>query len=146
MGMVDRGTLHEDLQRSQSGEAGSDRSFGIVFAVVFAIVGLLPLVHGGTIRPWALVIAGAFLVVALTVPRILKPANQLWYRFGRLLHGIVTPVILGLMFFSTVTPMALIMRLMGKKPLALRFEPERQSYWIRRDPPGPAPETMKNQF
>lgn len=144
--MADRGTLHEDLHRSQSDEAGSERSFGIVFAVVFALVGLLPLVHGGAIRPWALIVAGAFLVVALAVPRVLRPANRLWFRFGRLLHGIVTPVVLGLVFFSTVTPTALILRLTGKDPMTLRFEPERQSYWIRRDPPGPPPETMKNQF
>ena len=144
--MEDTGALHEDLRRTADVKAGSERSFGIVFAAVFAAIGLWPLAGDGGVHWWALVVAALILAAALVAPRVLEPANRLWFRFGRLLHGIVTPLILGLIFFSTVTPTALLMRLTGKDPLALRFEPGKPSYWIRREPPGPAPDTMKNQF
>ena len=80
------------------------------------------------------------------MPKILSPLNRLWFRFGLLLHHIVNPVVMALLFFTTVTPMALIMRLLGKDPLRRKFDPEADSYWIPRQPAGPAPETMKNQF
>lgn len=144
--MADTGAFHEDLKRTETVEAGSERAFGIVFAVVFAVVGLLPLLGGSTVRPWALMLAGGFLLAAAAAPRVLRPANRLWFRFGRLLHGIVTPLVLGFIFFVTVAPTGWLMRLFGKDPLSLRFEPDAPSYWIRRDPPGPAPDTMKNQF
>ena len=144
--MLDTGAFHEDLRRCDTVDVGSDRSFGIVFAVVFAVIGFFPLVGDGEARIWALVLAGGILLAAVAAPGFLHPANRLWFRFGRLLHRIVTPLILGFIFFSTVTPTGWLMRLFGNDPMNLRFEPETPSYWIRRDPPGPAPDTMKNQF
>lgn len=127
-------------------QMGSERSFGWVFAVVFAVVGLFPLQDGGAIRWWALAVAALFAAAALLAPRILRPLNVVWFKFGMLLHHVVTPVVMALLFFGTVTPVGILMRLTGKDPMRLRRAPEARSYWIDRAPPGPAPETMKNQF
>lgn len=137
---------HETGSHAAPVQMGSERSFGIVFAVVFAIIGLFPLTGGGEIRLWAMGAATAFLVVALVQPRMLRPLNILWFKFGMLLHHVVTPVVMGLLFFGTVTPIGLLMRAAGKDPMRLKRDPQATSYWIDRAPPGPAPETMKNQF
>ncbi|EME70505.1 hypothetical protein H261_07743 [Paramagnetospirillum caucaseum] len=127
-------------------EMGSDRSFGLVFAVVFAIVALFPLKDGGGPRLWAGAIAAAFLVVAFVYPQALKPLNRLWFLVGVALHHVVTPLVMGLLFFLTVTPTALIMRALGKDPLRLARDDKAASYWINRTPPGPAPDSMRRQF
>ena len=144
--MVAKQGFHEDLNRHQDVQAGSERGFGIVFAVVFALIGLWPLTGDGGVRIWALAIAGAFLFIGFVFPRLLKPLNILWFKFGMLLHKVVTPLIMGLIFFVTVTPIALIMRATGKRLLNLQFDEQARSYWVERQPPGPAPETMRNQF
>jgi hypothetical protein len=138
--------VHEPLTRDEEVRGSSDRSFGIVFTVVFAIVGLWPLIGGGSVRLWSLSIAGALLAISLIRPSLLAPFNRLWMRFGLLLHGVTNPIIMGLVFFLAVTPTALILKLMGKDPLRRRFDREVRSYWIERTPPGPDPESMKNQF
>ena len=138
--------IHEDLGRSHKVERSSNRSFGLVFAAVFAVIGLWPLLDGAPARWWAVVVGAAFLVVALVAPAVLDPANRVWHRFGLLLHRIVNPVVTGLLFYVAVTPTAVVMRLAGKDPLRLRFDPKAASYWIERQPPGPAPDTMSNQF
>ncbi|MDD9928124.1 MAG: SxtJ family membrane protein [Rhodospirillaceae bacterium] len=97
-------------------------------------------------RWWSLIIAGVFLALAFAAPKLLSPLNRLWMRFGLLLHRIVNPLVMALLFFLVVTPIALLMRLFGKRPLHLETEPDAESYWIPRDPPGPEPETMKQQF
>lgn len=140
-----RGT-HEDFSRKHAIKAGSERSFGIVFAAVFALVGLAPLWGGGAARIWALGIAASFLVVTLARPALLGPANRLWTRFGLLLGAIVAPVVMALVFVVAVVPTAAILRLAGKDPLRLKFEPAADTYWLRRDPPGPDPTTMPRQF
>jgi len=139
-------SMHEDLDRDETVKVGKDRSFGIVFTVVFVVVGLWPLLDGGPVRTWALGVAGAFLLVALVRPVLLNPLNRAWMAFGRFLHAIVNPVVLGIVFFLAVWPTALCLRIGGKDPMRLRFEPDADSYWIKRDPPGPEPESMKNQF
>lgn len=138
--------IHESYRRSSDIQLGSDQSFGIVFAIVFALVGIFPLVGGGVLRTWALAVAAIILVIALAAPRLLHPANRLWMHFGQLLHRIVTPVVLAFVFISTVIPTALVMRLMGKDPMRRGFETQIDSYWIKRQAAEPAPETMKNQF
>ncbi|MDP6707764.1 MAG: SxtJ family membrane protein [Alphaproteobacteria bacterium] len=125
---------------------GSERAFGLVFAAVFALIGLWPLLGNGSIRLWALAIAALILGLALLLPRALAPANRAWHRLGLLMHRVMTPLVMSVIFFVTVTPMAVLMRLLGKDPLRLRREPEAQSYWIPREPPGPEPDSMKNQF
>jgi predicted membrane metal-binding protein len=144
--MADSKGLHEDLGRQDAPKAGSERSFGIVFAVVFAVIGLWPLLDGATVRVWALVLAAGFLAAGLFTPVLLRPINRVWFLFGLALHKIVNPLVMGLLFFLTVTPMALVLRALGKDPLHRTFDPEAASYWIKRDPPGPAPETMRQQF
>jgi predicted membrane metal-binding protein len=137
---------HEDFAREEEVKASSERTFGFVFAAVFAIIGLWPLVHGNSVRLWSLGIGAAFLIVALAAPKILAPLNRLWMKFGLLLHAIVNPVVMAFLFFSTVTPIALFMRLRGKDPLRLKLDPAARSYWIERTPPGPSPDTMPRQF
>lgn len=138
--------VHEPLARDEEIKGSSDRGFGIVFAVVFSIIGLWPLIGGGAPRVWALSVGGAFLAVALIYPTILGPLNRLWMQFGLLLHKITNPLIMGLVFFISVTPIALIMKIMGKDPLNRKIDREAKSYWIEREPPGPPPESMTNQF
>jgi hypothetical protein len=144
--MTDQGAIHESFQREETVRGSSDRGFGIVFTVVFAIIGLWPLIGGNGVRLWALAVAALFLVAALALPRALAPLNRLWMKFGLLLHRITNPLIMGLVFFLAVTPTALIMKLLGKDPLKLGLDRAAKSYWVERKPPGPAPETMRDQF
>ena len=148
--VTNRPSLHENLTERENVKVGTERGFGLVFAVVFIVISLLPLFtmsdQEGQLRIWALVVAGFFAGTALTMPRLLAPLNKLWFRFGLLLHKIVNPLIMGVLFFVTVTPIGLIMRSMGKTPLKLGFDKNADTYWITRTPPGPAPETMKRQF
>lgn len=124
----------------------SNRSFGFVFTAFFAIIGLLPLLHGGEVRIWSLVISTLFLLVTTFVDQALAPLNQVWMKFGALLHSIVSPIALGILFFLVVTPIGLLMRIFGKDPLRLRFDKSVTTYWITRTPPGPDPESLNNQF
>jgi hypothetical protein len=139
-------TFHETTERDEPVKGSSDRSFGLVFTAVFALIAAWPLIHGENVRWWSAIIAAAFLLVALAIPRILKPLNRLWTAFGLFLHKIVSPIIMGGIFFVVVTPVSLLMRLLGKIPMQLRFDPKATSYWIERTPPGPSGDTMKNQF
>ncbi len=143
-------SFHEKLTKSDDVRIGSERAFGLVFAAVFLIVAILPLItqadQGGAIRVWALAIAAVFAVVALAMPKFLKPFNLLWFRFGLLLHKIVSPLIMGLLFFVTIMPIGLLMRAFGKVPLGLDFDKNAESYWVHRSPPAPAPDSMKRQF
>jgi len=146
MGEYDMVT-HEDLDRKAPPLPGSsNRSFGIIFTVFFVVVGLWPSIRGGPVRTWALGLSGLFLIATLLWPPILTPLNRLWSRLGLLLHRVTNPVIMGLMFYGVLTPMGVVMRRLGRDPLRRRFEPDAQSYWIDRRPPGPAPQTMTNQF
>ena len=138
--------IHEDFWHEDGPKAGSERGFGIVFAVVFVIIGLLPLWDGSPMRLWAMIVAGVFLGTGLFVPVVLRPLNRLWFLFGMALHKVMNPLVMGLLFYLTVTPTALIMRMVGKDPLNRRFDPSAKSYWVEREPPGPAPETMRQQF
>jgi len=137
---------HENLTSKEVPPGPSDRSFGVVFGVVFLIIALWPLFNSGGVRVWAAITSAAFFLVAFALPRILAPLNKLWMRFGLLLHQIVSPVVLGILFYLFVTPMGLVMRLFGKDFLRLRFDSSARSYWIERDPPGPKPDSLNNQF
>lgn len=138
--------LHEDLARRQAPAGGSDRAFGIVFAVVFAGLSTWLAYGGKGAWPVALGAAAVFLAAAWRAPGVLAPLNRLWTRFGLLIHKVVSPVVLGFLFFAVITPTGLIMRALGKDPLRLARDPAAASYWIRRQPPGPAPDTMRKQF
>jgi saxitoxin biosynthesis operon SxtJ-like protein len=137
---------HESYDRRQDVQGSSNRSFGLVFAAVFAAIGLLPLIHGGAVRIWALAVAALFLATAFLFPSALGALNRLWLKFGLLLHKIVSPVVLGIMFFLVITPIGMYLRARGKDPLRLKPNKQSKSYWIERVPPGPAPESIKDQF
>jgi hypothetical protein len=137
---------HERLRVEEPVRRASNRSVGLVFAAVLAIVGLLPVVRGSSPRGWALLGAGVFLAVALIAPRALGPLARAWIAFGLLLHAVVSPVIMAMLYYTTVTPLGLLLRLLGKDLLRLRLDRTAPSYWIDRSPPGPAPHTMRQQF
>ena len=115
-------------------------------AAAFIILALAPLVRGRAVRWWSLLAGAAFLISGLLYPRILGPLNRLWLKFGLVLHAIVSPVVMGLLFYSTVTPIGILFRWLGKDPLRLRLDRSIDTYWIERRPPGPDPHTMPRQF
>jgi hypothetical protein len=132
--------------RTDDGDAvamPSERSFGIVFCVVALVIACWPVIHGGMPRIWALGLAAAFLGLGFLAPRVLRPLNILWFRFGLLLHKVVSPLVLSAIFVIAVVPSGLLMRVVGKDPLQRRRAPEGGSYWIHRDTP---PNRMTNQF
>lgn len=139
-------SLHEVFTRDENIVAGSDRSFGIVMAVAFSAVTSLNAWHSGRLWPWTGGLAALFLAAAFVRPSLLNPLNRIWLKFGLLLHKVVNPIIMALLFFGTVWPTGLVMRLMGRDLLRLKREPDAESYWIVRQPPGPSPETMRDQF
>lgn len=117
-----------------------------MFTVVFLVAGGWPFVRGGDPRWWSLMLAGAFMAITLAAPALLGPLNKLWLRFGLLLNRIVSPAALGIMFYAVVTPLGWLMRVCGKDDLRLRRNHAGGSYWIERDPPGPKPDSLNNQF
>ena len=138
--------LHEDFSREEHVKAGSDRGFGFVFAGFFAIVSAISLWRSGATWHWALPLAAAVLLVALVYPRLLGPLNRLWLKFGLLLYKVMNPLVLGMLFFVTIMPIGLVMRAFGKDFLRLKLDGNAKSYWIDRTPPGPPPQSMRNQF
>ena len=137
---------HENLQREHAVEGSSNRSFGFVFAAFFALIGAWPLLSHSSPRWWSLAVAAVFALVALVKADLLAVPNRLWLQLGLLLGRIVSPIALGLLFFLAVTPIGFIMRLAGKDPLLLKRDTGAASYWRPRDPPGPRPDSMTQQF
>lgn len=120
----------------------SNRSFGIVFFVVFLLIALYPFTYGGEIRIWSLIISLIFLILGLFNSIILSPLNKIWFKFGLFLGKIVSPLIMGIIFFLVVTPIGFTMRLLGKDVLNLKYN-KNKSYWIEKNGPK---SKMKNQF
>ena len=120
----------------------SNRSFGIVFFVVFLIIAIYPLTHSGDLRLWSVIISITFLVLGLLNSKILTPLNKLWFKLGIFLGKIISPIIMGIIFFLVVTPTGLIIRLFGKDVLNLKYN-KNKSYWIEKKGPK---SIMKNQF
>ncbi len=127
---------------SENIKISSNKSFGIVFFFVFFIIGLYPILSTGEIRVWSLVISIIFLYLGLNNSKILTPFNKVWYMFGIFLGKIISPIIMGIIFFLVVTPTGLLMRLIKKDLIGLKFNKEK-TYWI--DKKGPKSK-MKNQF
>jgi len=138
--------VHENFERPEDTKASSDRTFGLVFFVFFTLIGIAPLRHGAPLRVWALALAAAFLVSALCWTAPLKPLNRAWTKLGLLLHAVVNPLVMALLFYAVMTPFGIGMRVLGKRLLGVRRDPQAATYWIPHQPPGPPPETMKNQF
>jgi hypothetical protein len=124
----------------------SNRTFGLVFAAFFALVALLPILRGHAVRLWALPVSALFLLAALAAPKILAPLNRAWTALGALLHAVINPLVLGVLFYLVFTPFGWVLRRMGKDFLRLRPASGAQTYWIARQPPGPPPESMSRQF
>jgi hypothetical protein len=139
-------STHEVFARSEDVVAGSDRSFGLVMAAVLAVVTSLNVWHSGRLWPWTGGLAVLLLAAGLLRPSVLHPLNLIWLKFGLLLHRLVNPAVMALLFYGTVLPTGLIMRMMGKDLLRLKRQPAADSYWIARKPPGPSPGTMRDQF
>jgi hypothetical protein len=124
-------------------KSGSERSFGIVFAIVFLLIGIYPLTDGSEIRLWSLIIAFIFFVLAYVAPQYLSVPNKLWTKLGFLLGAVVTPIVMALVYFSTVVPIGVFMKLLGKDSLNKKIDSSAKTYWIERDQPVGS---MKNQF
>tara|TARA_B100001248_G_C27181127_1_gene362389 strand:- start:130 stop:513 length:384 start_codon:yes stop_codon:yes gene_type:complete len=120
----------------------SNKSFGIVFFVVFLLIAIYPLTNGEDIRIWSGIISFIFLVLGLLNSSILTPLNKIWFKFGIILGKIISPVIMAIIFFLVVTPTGLIMRILRKDILNLKYN-KNKSYWIEKEGPK---SKMKNQF
>ena len=138
--------MHENLARDDLAIPGSERSFGLLMAAVLAMLAGVNGWHDGYLWPWLGGAAVLFVMFGLYLPAALKPLNRLWFKFGLLLHKVVNPIVMGVVFYGAVVPTGLIMRVVRKDPLRLASEPDRASYWIERQPPGPEAQTMKDQF
>ena len=121
---------------------GSNKSFGIVFFIVFFLISLYPLTNQENIRVWSLIISLIFLILGLLNSKILNPLNKLWFKFGMILGRIISPIIMSIIFFLVVTPIALIMKLLKKDLLNLKFN-KTNTYWIEKSG---SKSKMKNQF
>ena len=143
-----RDNLHENLQGAddEPEKPSSDRNFGLVFAGFFGILTVLVWHAGRQSAPWLCGIAVVFAAIALVAPGLLAWPKRLWMKLGHALHTVVSPVILAVMYFGVITPTAALMRLAGHDPMRRRRDPKAASYWIVRDPPGPTPDSMRNQF
>jgi Saxitoxin biosynthesis operon protein SxtJ len=142
-----KASSHESLDREREAKLGSNRGFGLVMAGAGAVLALLALWSGrfAWTALWASAASG-FALVAYAAPDRLALLNRAWFRFGLLLHRVISPVVMGLMFFGVVTPIGLLMRLFGRRPLALGFDRDAQSYWIRRTDGAFAPGSMRKQY
>ena len=137
---------HESFRQPDTVRRSSNRTFGLVLAAFFFLVASLPLLRGRAWRWWALPVSMVFVVAAILAPKVLGPLNQVWTALGIALHKITNPVILGIFFYLVFAPFGWVLRRMGKDFLRLRRAPEAASYWIPRQPAGPAPASMSQQF
>ena len=126
-----------------STEQSSEKSFGVVFSIVFLIVALYPLINSESLRIWALVVSIIFFLLSFLAPKILVLPNKLWFKFGLLIGSIVAPIVMAFVYFVTVLPTGLIMRLLGKDLLKQKLDKNAKSYWVERSEPMGS---MKNQF
>ena len=129
--------------KQQEIKISSNRSFGIVFFLIFAAIALWPLLNDENIRIWSLILSFIFLILGFLNSKILTPLNKLWIRFGILLGKIVSPIVMGIIYFGVVTPIGIIMRLFGKDILNLKINKNKSTYWLAKDK---IKSKMKNQF
>ena len=122
---------------------GTEKSFGIVFSIIFLIVSLYPLINSEGLRIWALVVSTIFFLLAFVAPKVLVLPNKLWFKFGLLLGSIIAPIVMAMIYFITVLPTGIIMRLLGKDLLKQKLDNDAKSYWIERSEPVGS---MRNQY
>ena len=121
----------------------SNRNFGLVFFIVFLIISFWPLTNTESIRVWSIIISLIFLILGLLNSKLLTPLNKIWFKFGMILGGVVAPIVMGIIFFSVVTPIGIIMKITGKDLLNKKYNKEKKTYWIKRNQ---SMGTMKRQF
>ena len=131
------------MKRNSNIKISSNRNFGLVFFIVFLIVTIWPITYDEPVRIWSAIISLVFLILGLMNSILLTPLNKLWFKFGMILGAIVSPVVMGVVFFLVVTPIGLIMRIIGKDVLNKKFDKKKITYWIKRDT---LIGTMKRQF
>ena len=141
-----RSSLHDDYDRAVPGKGPSNRSFGFVVGGVLSFLAVLPVLKGGSPRLPVLAVGCVLVATAAIAPRFLAQPNRAWEWLGRTLGKLVTPVALGLLFFVVFMPVAAWLRLRGKDLLRARIDSRLSSYWLERQPPGPDPESMTQQF
>ncbi len=124
----------------------SNRSFGTLFTVVFALLGIYGWWRENLLFPWSFGLSALTLLITLAAPDWLAPANRAWMKLAEILNRVVSPLVLGAIFFVVLTPTALVMRMVGRDAMKRRFEPSARTYWVERDPPGPDPAGLPNQF
>ena len=120
----------------------TNKSFGIVFFIVFLLIAIYPFFNNGNIRLWSLILSVIFLILGLLNSKILTPLNYIWFKFGLLLGKIISPLVMGIVFFAVITPIAFLMRVLNKDLLSLKYN-NHESYWIKKDN---SKNQMKNQF
>jgi hypothetical protein len=138
--------FHEDFSRNDDDVRSSDRNLGLTFAGASALIALIRLYDGKSLPIAWMLAAAAFLLCAYFWTAPLRPIGIIWHRLGHLLFKVINPIIMAILFFGTVAPIGLIMRLTRNDPLNLKIDRACPSYWLDREPPGPAPPEMKNQF
>lgn len=136
---------HETVQSFRRASAGSDRKFGVTLGLVLAFLSVWPLVHHHGPRWWLFAVALFLTGTGLIYPAALGPANRAWFKFGLALNTIVSPIVMGVLFFGAVVPVGFLLRKRGEDLLGLRRAPQAATYWDERTP-GPAPGTMRKQF
>lgn len=146
-----REDIHERISGGRGHRTGSDRAFGVVFTIATCAVGIWLLRHGSVVSglPAALFVLPLttfFLVATLVRPALLSPFNRVWAAVGYLLQRVTNPLLLGIVFFTVILPVGLLMRAAGKDVLRLRRDKAASTYWHERRPPGPSPESMAQQF
>lgn len=137
---------HETLKSFRKVAPGSDRKFGVTLGLVLGFLAFWPLVHHHAPRYWLLAVAGVLLAAGLFFPERLAPLNRAWFRLGLVLNRIVSPIVMGLLFFGAVVPVGWFLRRRGEDLMDLKPEPQAATYWISRAPEGPAPATLGKQF
>jgi len=138
---------HETISSFRTVTRASDRKFGITIGLILVAFGLWPMFRGASSpNLWLLAPAAGLLLATWLKPNWLAPLNRAWFRLGLVLNAVVSPVVMGLMYFGAVVPLGLLLRRNGKDLLQLELRPEAETYWVRREPPGPLPGTFNKQF
>jgi ABC-type Fe3+ transport system permease subunit len=124
-------------------EIGSEKNFGIVFSIVFLLISLYPLINSEDILIWSIILSCLFIMLAYLLPRTLTLPNKLWFKFGLMLGSIIAPVVMALVYFTSVVPLGIIFKILGKDPMQRKLDKSSKSYWISKEQPN---SSMKDQF
>lgn len=137
---------HENFTHYSPEKKSGEKSFGVIFACVFVLAGIVRLYHDKADAWWCFLGAVVFLFCAFFWHAPLKPFNHCWHTLGLALFSMTNPILMGIIFFAAVLPTGLLMRAFRKDPLRIKHDKVALSYWIQRNPPGPTGNEMKNQF